>query len=76
MTTSKELAHRNQDGLQVTLFWDSLTDAVWVAVVDQRNERAFEFFVDGKLALDAFYHPYVYAPALDIEPWEAPAVVA
>jgi hypothetical protein len=76
MTTSRELAHRNQDGLQVTLFWDSATDAVWVAVLDQRQERAFEFFVDGSRALDAFYHPYVYAPASDVELSEVPTVVS
>ena len=30
-----------------------------------RNESGFAFPVDAKCALDAFYHPYAYAPVVD-----------
>jgi hypothetical protein len=64
ISASIELAHRQQDGLEVTLFWDGRL-GVSVEVVDVRNENAFAFPVDAESALDAFYHPYAYAPVLD-----------
>jgi len=34
---SQELAHRESDGLEVTLFWHPITDALTVCVCDQRR---------------------------------------
>jgi hypothetical protein len=74
----RELAHREQDGLEVTLFWNPRSNEVAVEVVDQRDESSFRLPVAGARALDAFYHPYSYAlavdPASDIASTKSPQV--
>jgi hypothetical protein len=62
-TASRELAHRAHDGLEVTLLWDPRTNEVSVDVVDDRHDSTFSVTVDPAAALDAFNHPYAYAPA-------------
>jgi hypothetical protein len=57
----KELAYRNQNGLEVTLLWDSRSNEVSVEVIDQLEESGFRLPIAGHLALDAFHHPYAYA---------------
>jgi len=57
----KELAYRNQNGLEVTLLWDSRSNEALVEVVDQLDDNGFRLSVAGHLALDAFNHPYAYA---------------
>ena len=57
----RELAHRNQNGLEVTLLWDSRSNEVFVKVVDQLDDSGFRLPIPGHLALDAFNHPYAYA---------------
>ncbi|HEX4526514.1 MAG TPA: hypothetical protein VH108_07215 [Gaiellaceae bacterium] len=64
MKISRELAHRHQDGLEVTLLWDDRSNEVWIELADERTESAFAFGVDAKFALDAFYHPYAYTSAV------------
>jgi hypothetical protein len=59
----RELAHREHDGLEITLVWDSETNEVAVEVLDLREERCFTLPVPAELALDAFNHPYAYAAA-------------
>jgi len=54
----KELAYRNQDGLEVTLLWDPRSNEVSVEVVDQLDGSGFRLPIAGHLALDAFHHPY------------------
>ena len=61
----RELAQREQDGLEITLFWDARSNEVSVEVVDQRDESSFRMPVVGSCALDAFHHPYAYALASD-----------
>ncbi len=56
----RELDHRYNDGIDVTLLWDSRTDRVFVAVEDERSGQSFEVTVPGADALDAFHHPYAY----------------
>ena len=56
----RELDHRVNDGLDVKLLWNSLTDRVSVAVEDQRTGEFFELEVDPEHALSAFHHPYAY----------------
>ena len=58
----RELDHRTSDGIEVTLFWSGRPDRVTIEVVDHRSAEALEFEVDGGAALDAFNHPYAYAP--------------
>jgi hypothetical protein len=74
----KELAHRAHDGLEVTLLWNPRSDEVSIDVVDERHNSSFLLAVDPASALDAFNHPYVYAPPWIELPWttEREAVVA
>ena len=59
----KELAHREQNGLEVTLLWDPRSNDVCVDVIDQRDDSFLRIPVAGRFALDAFHHPYAYARA-------------
>jgi hypothetical protein len=59
----RELAHRNNDGIDVTLFWRPADDELTVCVCDQRRGAYFEIHPDRHLALDVFYHPYSYVPS-------------
>lgn len=59
----RELAHRESNGIEVTLFWTQPTNRITVVVFDSQFDQRFEFDVDARVALDAFHHPYVYAPA-------------
>ena len=58
---SRELAHRENDGLEVTLFWQPGTDELTVCVCDQKRGAYFVIEPEPSQALDAFYHPYSYA---------------
>jgi hypothetical protein len=60
-TPIRELDHRREDGIDVTLLWDSRTNTVFLRVVDERLGEALEFSVVGGDALYAFRHPYAYA---------------
>jgi len=60
-TPIRELAHRHEDGIDVTLMWNSKTNVVFLRVVDERLGEALEFGVVGGDALYAFRHPYAYA---------------
>ena len=44
-TTLHELAHRRNDGMEVTMFWDSASDRVTVTVATARAASAFEILV-------------------------------
>jgi hypothetical protein len=56
-----ELAQRTSDGIDVHLFWNEPGRRVTVSVFDERTNDGFELEVDGRDALDAFNHPFVYA---------------
>jgi hypothetical protein len=60
-----ELAYRENDGIEVSLLWNRADDSVSVVVTDARNEEAFEFAAAPEAALDAFEHPFAYAPAAE-----------
>jgi hypothetical protein len=57
----RELAHRSNDGIDVTLLWHSDTNELTVSVCDLRRGAYFEIAPGANDALDAFYHPYSYA---------------
>ena len=59
---ARELAHREADGIEVTLLWYADTDRVAVRVFDARTGDRFELRVDRAHALDAFEHPFADAP--------------
>jgi hypothetical protein len=61
LTERRELAHRTNDGIDVTLFWSKASNRVTISVFHVRDATALEFEVDGADALDAFNHPYAYA---------------
>jgi hypothetical protein len=63
----KELAHRRQDGLEVTLLWDEGSNEVSIELVDERSETARAFVVPSGAALDAFNHPFAYAPGVEAD---------
>jgi hypothetical protein len=63
----RELAHRHNDGLDVTLLWHPATDELVLRVWDQRQDARFEVRPEPHMALEAYYHPYAYvAPADDV----------
>jgi hypothetical protein len=61
MNTWQELSNRENDGLLVSLLWSRETNRVKVVLEDTRTRRQFEFAVAPDCALDAFYHPFLYA---------------
>ena len=61
VTTTRELAARESDGVNVVLLWDPRENAVTVEVEDARAGESFRLAVAPDCALDAFYHPYAYA---------------
>jgi hypothetical protein len=65
----RELDRRSQDGIDVRLLWNSVTDQVLLTVHDARTDESFELPVAPADAAFAFRHPYAYAgfpPAADL----------
>jgi hypothetical protein len=60
LTIPRELAHRESDGVSVTLLWYEDSNSVAIHVVDSDTGEEFELEVAGRDALDAFRHPYSY----------------
>ena len=60
-TTLTELHHRSADGIEVSLLWSRVTNALTVAVEDSRSGVTFEIPAPAEKALDVFEHPYAYA---------------
>ena len=56
----RELASRENDGIEVSLLWSKRADRVKVIVTDSKLEVEFELNVAGADALAAFYHPFSY----------------
>jgi hypothetical protein len=66
MTTTnlKELATRENDGVEVSLYWNRAQNSVYVLVSDEKTGDRFEIEVGSRSALDVYNHPFAYAPAL------------
>ena len=62
-STLTELHHRSADGIEVSLRWSRLTNALTVAVEDVRSGVSFELPAPADKALDVFEHPFAYATA-------------
>jgi len=58
---TRELAARDDDGLNVRLLWHPLANALTVSVEDARLGDCFQLAVVPERALDVFYHPFAYA---------------
>jgi hypothetical protein len=63
---SRELAHRANDGVEVTLYWSKTEDRLFVTVNDARSGDAFELPAERHNALEIFEHPYAQAAFLGI----------
>jgi hypothetical protein len=57
----RELDRRRTDGIDVALLWNPRTNAVFIAVEDERDGLSFQREVDAAEAFDAFRHPFAYA---------------
>lgn len=66
MTTTnlRELATRENDGVEVSLYWNPVGDDVYVLVSDVKTGDRFEIEVGSRSPLDVFNHPFAYTPAL------------
>ena len=61
--TNRELAHRVNGGIEVSLFWDKVGDVLSLEVYDAKTEEHFALEVPRDRALEAFRHPYAYIAA-------------
>jgi len=68
----KELAFRENDGLEITLLWYANDDRLAVSVYDIRSGELLDVPAPRERALDAFYHPFAYAARRGID-YDAPA---
>ena len=62
-STLTELNHRSADGIEVSLLWSRVTNALTVAVEDSRSGQSFVLPAPAEKALDVFEHPFAYAAA-------------
>jgi hypothetical protein len=62
----RELAHRSNDGLDVTLLWHPARDELTVCASDYRTGVRFEVRPEHHQALEVYYHPYCYVTSSDI----------
>jgi hypothetical protein len=62
-STITELHHRTADGIEISLLWSRLTNALTVAVEDSRSGVSFEVPAPAEKALDVFENPFAYAAA-------------
>jgi hypothetical protein len=60
-TSLKELATRENDGVEVSLFWNPVGNGVFVFVSDEKTGDRFEIEVGSRSPLDVFNHPFAYA---------------
>ena len=60
-TTTRELARRTNDGVDVALIWNPADDRLTVVVEDAKLNERFELQTRRDNALEVFYHPYAYA---------------
>ena len=65
--TTRELAQRSNNGIEVTLLWDRVADNLTVCVCDKRQGAYFEIHPVAYLALDVYHHPYAYRDCSDVD---------
>ena len=58
--TRRELAHRVNNCISVSLFWDTVGDLLTLEVHNECDAEHFELEVPRDRAMDAFHHPYAY----------------
>ena len=63
---ARELAHRSNDGLDVTLLWHPEDGGLTVCVCDEKIGAYFEIHPEPFVALDVFHHPHAYLDFADV----------
>ena len=56
-----ELAHRTDNGIDVSLLWSRQTCELVVTVSDLRTDESFTLDAPRHRALDVYHHPFAYA---------------
>jgi hypothetical protein len=56
----RELAHRVNGGIEVTLYWNPHDNSTSIEVWQPATEETLVFTVAQEQALDAFYHPFAH----------------
>lgn len=64
LANHRELAYRRDHGIEVFLYWHKKTNVLSIMLTDINANQSQNFTVPNDKGLDAFYHPYVYAPNL------------
>ena len=59
---SRELARRQTGSVEVRLLWHAVTNRIEISLHDSATDAGLRIRVSPADALDAFYHPYAYAP--------------
>jgi hypothetical protein len=59
--TFRELAHRVDGGIEVTLLWCARENRLAVTVLDGQAQEVLVIDAESEKALDVFYHPYGHA---------------
>jgi hypothetical protein len=67
MSSLSELDRRSSTHLDVVLLWNRAENTVSIDVTDWLEETHFRVEVPRERALDAFHHPFVYAPVVSRE---------
>jgi hypothetical protein len=62
---ARELAQRQSGTIEILLLWHPETEGVELSVRDVVTDMGFEIEVEPGNAIDAFNHPYAYAPKRD-----------
>jgi hypothetical protein len=60
--STRELAQRRSGTVEILLLWHAEIDRVEISLHDSSTGAGFYVDVPPGNALDAFYHPYAYAP--------------
>jgi hypothetical protein len=60
--TERELAYRRNGALDIFLVWEPVVDTVKIRVEDLRTGVRVELDVEPDTALQAFRHPFSFAP--------------
>jgi hypothetical protein len=64
---ARELAQRLTGKVEVLLLWHPDIDLVELSLYDQASGAGCQVVVAPEHAIDAFYHPYVYAMACHVD---------
>jgi hypothetical protein len=67
----RELAHRVNGGLEITLYWHPDENGTSIDIHQAETEETISFPVPADRALDAFHHPFVHLAEQDAAVWDS-----